>query len=160
MGLQMVHISRAFHAVWSTAHWWQTRWQTRWRPFLFSILYGVMYQEAEFGSGGIEKSHSCKWAKWIQWHALPHIQQSTQQWNKGHYPNLHGWDFSIPPSPWICYQYSNREGPLEISMKINPNIKTGTSLRLFATICDEICLLPSFNLILDIPITKLTELWL
>ena len=52
-----------------------------------------------FGSGGIEKSHSCKWAKWIQWHALPHIQQSTQQWNKGHYPNLHGWDFSIPPSP-------------------------------------------------------------
>ena len=51
------------------------------------------------GSGGIEKSHSCKWAKWIQWHALPHIQQSTQQRNKGHYPNLHGWDFSIPPSP-------------------------------------------------------------
>ena len=51
------------------------------------------------GSGGIEKSHSCKWAKWIQWHALPHIQQSTQQWNKGHNPNLHGWDFSIPPSP-------------------------------------------------------------
>ena len=48
--------------------------------------------------------------------------------------------------------------PLEISMKINPNIKTGTSLRLFAIICDEICLLPSFNLILDIPITKLTEL--
>ena len=52
-----------------------------------------------FGSGGIEKSHSCKWAKWIQWHALPHIQQSTQQRNKGYYPNLHGWDFSIPPSP-------------------------------------------------------------
>ena len=64
------------------------------------------------------------------------------------------------PGGWICYQYSNREGPLEISMKINPNIKTGTSLRLFATICDEICLLPSFNLILDIPISKLTELWL
>ena len=64
------------------------------------------------------------------------------------------------PGGLICYQYSNREGPLEISMKINPNIKTGTSLRLFATICDEICLLPSFNLILDIPITKLTELWL
>ena len=58
----------------------------------------------KMGSGGIEKSHSCKWAKWIQWHALPHIQQSTQQRNKGHYPNLHGWDFSIPPSPknvWI-----------------------------------------------------------
>ena len=54
-----------------------------------------------FGSGGIEKSHSCKWAKWIQWHALPHIQQSTQQWNKGHNPNLHGWDFSIPPSPTL-----------------------------------------------------------
>ena len=51
------------------------------------------------GSGGIEKSHSCKWAKWIQSHALPHIQQSTQQRNKGYYPNLHGWDFSIPPSP-------------------------------------------------------------
>ena len=51
------------------------------------------------GSGGIEKSHSCKWAKWIQWHALPHIQQSTQQRNKGYYPNLHGWDFSIPPLP-------------------------------------------------------------
>ena len=48
------------------------------------------------GSGGIEKSYSCKWAKWIPWHALPHIQQSTQQWNKGYYPNLHGWDFSIP----------------------------------------------------------------
>ena len=55
----------------------------------------------ESGSGGIEKSHSCKWAKWIQWHALPHIQQSTQQWNKRHYPYLHGWDFSIPPSPRI-----------------------------------------------------------
>ena len=56
------------------------------------------------GSGGIEKSHSCKWAKWIQWHALPHIQQSTQQRNKGYYPNLHGWDFSIPPSPlWERY---------------------------------------------------------
>ena len=35
-----------FHAVWSTTHWWQTRW---W-PFLFSILYGVMYQEAEFAT--------------------------------------------------------------------------------------------------------------
>ena len=56
-------------------------------------------QAYKIGSGGIEKSHSCKWAKWIQWHALPHIQQSTQQWNKGYYPNLHGWDFSIPPSP-------------------------------------------------------------
>ena len=63
------------------------------------------------GSGGIEKSHSCKWAKWIQWHALPHIQQSTQQRNKGYYPNLHGWDFSIPPLPstvlfwmdWVSY---------------------------------------------------------
>ena len=54
------------------------------------------------GSGGIEKSHSCKWAKWIQWHALPHIQQSTQQRNKGYYPNLHGWDFSIPPLPKCC----------------------------------------------------------
>ena len=59
----------------------------------------------ETGSGGIEKSHSCKWAKWIQWHALPHIQQSTQQWNKGYYPNLHGWDFSIPPSPWNQCQW-------------------------------------------------------
>ena len=56
-----------------------------------------------WGSGGIEKSHSCKWAKWIQWHALPHIQQSTQQRNKGHNPNLHGWDFSIPPSPKLGY---------------------------------------------------------
>ena len=54
-----------------------------------------------FGSGGIEKSHSCKWAKWIQWHALPHIQPCTQQWNKGYYPNLHGWGFSIPPSPYF-----------------------------------------------------------
>ena len=65
------------------------------------------------GSGGIEKSHSCKWAKWIQWHALPHIQQSTQQWNKGYYPNLHGWDFSIPPSPFFgaarhpCFEVSD-----------------------------------------------------
>ena len=42
----MVHRSRAFHAVWSTTHWWQTRR----RPFLFSILYGVMYQEAEFAA--------------------------------------------------------------------------------------------------------------
>ena len=61
---------------------------------------------AKNGSGGIEKSHSCKWAKWIQWHALPHIQQSTQQRNKGYYPNLHGWDFSIPPLPkkwWWWY---------------------------------------------------------
>ena len=24
--------------------------ETRWRPFLFSILYGVMYQEAEFAT--------------------------------------------------------------------------------------------------------------
>ena len=46
---------------------------------------------------------------------------------------------------------SQQEGPLVISMIINPNIKKGTSLkRLFATICDEICLLPSFYLILDI----------
>ena len=30
--------------------------------------------------------------------------------------------------------------------------------RLFATIFDDICILPSSNLILDIPITKLTEL--
>ena len=49
-------------------HWWQTRW---W-PFLFSILYGVLYLEAEFATN---------------------IQQ---------------------------------EGPLVISMKNNPNIKTGT----------------------------------
>ena len=56
---------------------------------------------SHYGSGGIEKSHSCKWAKWIQWHALPHIQQSTQQRNKGYYPNLHGWDFSIPPLPTL-----------------------------------------------------------
>ena len=62
------------------------------------VLYGSL-RSINLGSGGIEKSHSCKWAKWIQWHALPHIQQSTQQWNKGHNPNLHGWDFSIPPSP-------------------------------------------------------------
>ena len=34
-----------------------------------------------------------------QVNALPHNQQSTQQRNKGYYPNLHGWDFSIPPSP-------------------------------------------------------------
>ena len=32
--------------------------------------------------------------------------------------------------------------------------------RFFATICDEICILPSSNLIIDIPITRLTELWL
>ena len=31
------------------------------------------------------------------------------------------------PGGWICYQYSNREGPPVISMKISPNIKTGTS---------------------------------
>ena len=54
-----------------------------------------------------------------------------------------------------------QEGPLLISMKINqPKHQNRNFLRLFATICDEICLLPSFNLILDIPITKLTELWL
>ena len=36
------------------------------------------------------------------------------------------------PGGWICYQYSSREGPLVISMKISPNIKTGTSfLQLF-----------------------------
>ena len=64
----------------------------------FCIIFTIC-SPTVLGSGGIEKSHSCKWAKWIQWHALPHIQQSTQQWNKGHYPNLHGWDFSIPPSP-------------------------------------------------------------
>ena len=81
-----------------------------WIGLFFTIWYQCEYpQELSsvdstvikplMGSGGIEKSHSCKWAKWIQWHALPHIQQSTQQWNKGYYPNLHGWDFSIPPSP-------------------------------------------------------------
>ena len=63
-----------------------------------------------FGSGGIEKSHSCKWAKWIQWHALPHIQQSTQQRNKGYYPNLHGWDFSIPPPPMFWGQWHTHHG--------------------------------------------------
>ena len=36
------------------------------------------------------------------------------------------------PGGWICYQYSSREGPLVISMKISPNIKTGTDfLQLF-----------------------------
>ena len=65
----------------------------------FGVLPFDLYHISTFGSGGIEKSHSCKWAKWIQWHALPHIQQSTQQRNKGYYPNLHGWDFSIPPLP-------------------------------------------------------------
>ena len=45
-GFIMVHLSRAFHAVWSATHWWQTRW----RPFLFSVLYGVMYREAEFAT--------------------------------------------------------------------------------------------------------------
>ena len=30
------------------------------------------------------------------------------------------------PGGLICYQYSSREGPLVISMKISPNIKTGT----------------------------------
>ena len=68
--------------------------------FLFLYVLAVTQRKYWYkGSGGIEKSHSCKWAKWIQWHALPHIQQSTQQRNKGYYPNLHGWDFSIPPSP-------------------------------------------------------------
>ena len=64
------------------------------------------------GSGGIEKSHSCKWAKWIQWHALPLIQQSTQQWNKGYYPNLHGWDFSIPPLPFYVTLAKNEVLPV------------------------------------------------
>ena len=58
---------------------------------------------------------------------------------------------------WLA---NDGKGPLVISMKISPSTETGTSYRLFATICDEICILPSFNLILDIPITKLTELWL
>ena len=31
------------------------------------------------------------------------------------------------PGGWICYQYSSNEGPPVISMKIRPNIKTGTS---------------------------------
>ena len=66
--------------------------------YLICIIYAKFVRSIS-GSGGIEKSHSCKWAKWIQWHALPLIQQSTQQWNKGYYPNLHGWDFSIPPLP-------------------------------------------------------------
>ena len=58
------------------------------------------------------------------------------------------------PGGWICYLYSSNEGPLVISMKISPNIKTGTSYKsLFTTLCDEICILPSFNLILDISIT-------
>ena len=77
------------------------------------------------GSGGIEKSHSCKWAKWIQWHALPHIQQSTQQRNKGYYPNLHGWDFSIPPLPSygqsviarFCYPSMPTRGVSETGLK-------------------------------------------
>ena len=78
------------------------------------------------GSGGIEKSHSCKWAKLIQWHALPHIQQSTQQRNKGYYPNLHGWDFSIPPSPVFACQEStlavHSENPFMVS-----NLTAGNS---------------------------------
>ena len=74
------------------------------------------------GSGGIEKSHSCKWAKWIQWHALPHIQQSTQQRNKGYYPNLHGWDFSIPPSPyWFTNQVSYNTATIILNNKRNFN---------------------------------------
>ena len=73
------------------------------------------------GSGGIEKSHSCKWAKWIQWHALPHIQQSTQQRNKGYYPNLHGWDFSIPPSPKYSHDLQGYRFCLRVPF-VNPEI--------------------------------------
>ena len=32
----MVHLGRAFNAVWSTTHWWQTRW----RPFFFPFYMG------------------------------------------------------------------------------------------------------------------------
>ena len=42
---------------------------------------------------------------------------STQQRNKGYYPNLHGWDFSIPPSPQLLTKAklgnSKGETPLE-----------------------------------------------
>ena len=55
---------------------------------------------------------------------------------------------------------TNFEEPLVISMKISPNTKQELPIRPFATICDEICILLSFNLILDISATKLTELWL
>ena len=41
-----------------------------------------------------------------------------------------------------------------------PKHQNRNCLKTFATICDEICILPSFNIILDVPITKLTELWL
>ena len=62
------------------------------------------------------------------------------------------------PGGWICYQCSSRQrpGPLVISMKISPSTKQELPKDFFATICDEICIQPSFNLILDIPIT--TEL--
>ena len=81
-------------------------------PISLSKRMGQTHFSGCVGSGGIEKSHSCKWAKWIQWHALPHIQQSTQQRNKGYYPNLHGWDFSIPPSPLCGAHYTSSTSSL------------------------------------------------
>ena len=39
-----------------------------------------------------------------------------------------------------------KKGPLLISIKISPSTEIGTSYRHFASICDEICILSSFNL--------------
>ena len=41
-----------------------------------------------------------------------------------------------------------------------PKHQNRNFLKTFASICDEICILPSFNPILDIPIKKLSEMWL
>ena len=65
------------------------------------------------------------------------------------------------PGGWICYQYSNREGPLEIFNENQPKYQNRNFLKTF---CNYLWwnLFTTFisNLILDIPITKLTELWL
>ena len=64
------------------------------------------------------------------------------------------------PGGCICYQCSSREGPLVISMKIAQTPKQKLPKDFLQPFVIKNCILPSFNLIVDIPTTKLTELWL
>ena len=107
-------------------------------------------------------AHPCVWRSWAQYvcvyfHVCGH--QRTQIPQLEH----HGWRHHHMGSAVTkrlvvvaCHQ-----GRTSSDFNENqPKHQNRNFLKTFATICDEICILPSFNLILDIPITKLTELWL
>ena len=64
------------------------------------------------------------------------------------------------PGGWICCQYSTGRTSSDFNENQPKHQKQELPRDFLQLFVMKFCLLPSFNLILDIPITKLTELWL